>query len=370
QNAIIRNNIFDNSILINSGSNNIIENNNITSKQEYAIYLGTQSNTKVTGNYLKSSQFEGDGAVSYQGTNTVVNNTPKMGLIRLNDENFYQYFDDDGNLKSVYDYIDQITLIGALKDKTMIFNQTIKIGQQNGWPIIISNNTTIIINKGFVNATGIKVLNTNNQPVFILNTDNNIITGSNLTTKATNTIIINNTKNNTITGNILIADLLVGDESVKTTTADADNITGNTPLYRNYVIDDTTYNTYFNNDGTINVPEDKPIRLLIGNLNNKTLILNNNKDITIMNYYEIILHNITIKTEGNTTLNLTNITITNTNQKPVLEIRGIKATITYTNLTTNNNIIIFENTQYISIRNNNFITNVTNDVKAISIKNV
>ncbi|PWL08213.1 hypothetical protein MSCUN_09020 [Methanosphaera cuniculi] len=89
-----------------------------------------------------------------------------------------------------------------------------------------------------------------------------------------------------------------------------------------------------------------------------------------MNYYEIILHNITIKTEGNTTLNLTNITITNTNQKPVLEIRGIKATITYTNLTTNNNIIIFENTQYISIRNNNFITNVTNDVKAISIKNV
>ncbi|WP_146192110.1 Ig-like domain-containing protein, partial [Methanosphaera cuniculi] len=181
---------------------------------------------------------------------------------------------------------------------------------------------------------------------------------------------INNTKNNTITGNILIADLLVGDESVKTTTADADNITGNTPLYRNYVIDDTTYNTYFNNDGTINVPEDKPIHLLIGNLNNKTLILNNNKDITIMNYYEIILHNITIKTEGNTTLNLTNITITNTNQKPVLEIRGIKATITYTNLTTNNNIIIFENTQYISIRNNNFITNVTNDVKAISIKNV
>ena len=370
QNAIIRNNIFDNSILINSGSNNIIENNNITSKQEYAIYLGTQSNTKVIGNYLKSSQFEGDGAVSYQGTNTVVNNTPKMALIRLNDENFYQYFDDDGNLKPDYDYIDQITLIGALKDKTMIFNQTIKIGQQNGWPIIISNNTTIIINKGFVNATGIKVLNTNNQPVFILNTDNNIITGSNLTTKATNTIIINNTKNNTITGNILIADLLVGDESVKTTTADADNITGNTPLYKNYLIDDTTYNTYFNNDGTINVPEDKPIRLLIGNLNNKTLILNNNKDITIMNYHEIVAHNITIKTEGNTTLNLTNITITNTNQKPVLEIRGIKTTITYTNLTSNDNVILLENTQDIEIEHNNFITNVTNDVKAISIKNV
>ena len=369
QNIIIRNNTFDNSIYLYGGSNNIIENNNITSKQEYAIYLGTQSNTKVTGNHLISSQFEGDGAVSYQGNNIVANNTPKMALIRLNNENFYQYFDDDGNLKSDYDYITQITLIGALKDKTMIFNQTIKIGQQNGWPIIVSNNTTIIVNNGFVNITGLRILNTNNQPVFILNTDNNIITGSNLTTNNSNTIIINNTKNNTITGNILIADLLVGDESV--TTPNTNNITGNTPLYRNYMINDTTYNTYFNNDGTINVPEDKPIRLLIGNLNNKTLILNNNKDITIMHYHEITKHNnITIKTEANTTLNMTNITITNTNKKPVLEIRGLKTTITYTNLTSNDNIILFENTKDIEIEYNNITVKTTNDVKAITMKNV
>ena len=367
ENSIIRNNTFDNSISLNGGSNNLFENNNITTKQEYAIYLNTQSNTTVIGNYLISSTFEGDGAVSYQGsTNTVVNNTPKMALIRLNNENFYQYFDDDGNLKPEYDYIDQITIIGALNDKTMIFKNTIKMGQQSRYTL--SYNTTIIINNGFVNATGLKILNTNNQPVFILNSDNNIITGSNLTTNNTNTIIINNTKNNTITGNILIADLLVGDESV--TTPNTNNITGNTPLYRNYMIDDTTYNTYFNNDGTINVPEDKPIRLLIGNLNNKTLILDNNKDITIMNYHEIVAHNITIKTEANTTLNITNIIITNTNKKPVLEIRGIKATITYTNLTSNDNIILFENTKDIKMQYNNFITNTTNDVKAIIMKNV
>ena len=369
-NSIIRNNTFDNSITLNGGNNNTLENNNITTKQEYAIYLGTQSNTKVINNYLVSSQFEGDGAVSYQGNNIVANNTPKMALIRLNNENFYQYFDDDGNLKVEYDYIDQITLIGSLKDKTMIFNKTIKIGQQNGWPIIVSNNTTIIINNGFVNITGLKILNTNNQPAFILNTDNNIITGSNLTTNNIYTVFINNTKNNTITGNILIADLLIGDESVKTTAANADNITGNTPIYRNYIINDTTYNTYFNTDGTINTPEDKPIHLLIGNLNNKTLILNNNKDITLMNYHEIVAHNITIKTEANTTLNMTNITITNTNKKPVLEIRGLKTTITYTNLTSNDNIMILENTKDINIRYNKFTTNVTNDVKAIIMKNV
>ena len=370
QNSIIRNNTFDNSIYLNGGNNNIIENNNITTKQEYAIYLYTQSNTKVTGNYLKSSQFEGDGSVSYQGSTTLVaNNTPKMALIRLNEENFYQYFDDDGNLKPDYDYIDQIILIDALKDKTMIFNQTIKIGQQD--KRTLSNNITIIMNNEFVNTTGLKILNTNNQPVFILNTDNNIITGSELTTNNTNTIIINNTKNNTITGNILIADLLVGDESVKTTTADADNITGNTPLYKNYLIDDTTYDTYFNNDGTIKpLSEDRSIRWLIGDLNNKILNFNNNEAITLMNYHEIVAHNITIKTEGNTTLSMTSITITNTNRKPVLEIRGLSSTITYTTLTSNDNVILFENTKDITLENNNIIANVTNDVKAITIKNV
>ena len=367
-NSTIRGNIFDNSTRI-SGSNNLYEKNNITTKKDYSIELDGRNNT-VVDNHLISSQFEGNGAVLYTDeSNVVSNNTPKMSIIRLNDENFYQYFDDDGNLRAEYEYIDQITLITGINNKVMVFNTTLKLGQKT--KRLLSNNTTIIINdNGCINATGISILNTNNEPVFILNSDNNIITNANLTTNHTNTIIINNNKNNTITGSTLLADILVGDESVANKGVE-NNILSNKPTYKNYVIDDTTYNTYFNANGTIKeLPADTPIRLLIGELNNKTLILNNNhKNITLMNYHDIIAHNITIKTEANTTLNMTHITIENTNNKPVVEIRAPNNKIRNTSLTSNTNVILVENTQDTRIEYNNITSNTTDDIKTIKIEN-
>ena len=369
ENAIIRNNIFDNNIIIYNGNNNLIENNNITTKTEYAIILNKEcTNNTIVKNHLVSSQFEGDAAVSYQSTtNTVVNNTPKTSILRINENNFFQFFDDDGNLKADYQDINQIILLTGLNNEVMVLNANTKISQQNSR--LLSNNLTIIVkDTGSINATTLKILNTNNQPVFILNTDNNIITNSNLTTNDTNAIIINNTKNNTITGNILIADINVGDEAVSM--SNNNNITSNTPAYRQYLVEDNTYNTYFDENGNIkNLPADKEIHLLIGNLNNKTLILNNNRTINITNYHEISQQNITIKTEDATILLMGNMTITNTNNKPVVEIKAPSNKIAYTNLTSNTNVITIENAQSTTIEYNNITSNTTDDVKTIILRN-
>ncbi|WP_308574601.1 Ig-like domain-containing protein [uncultured Methanosphaera sp.] len=365
--SVIKNNTFDDSLII-LGNNNIICDNKITTKQMYAINISdTSKNNNITNNYLKSSLFEGDGAVPYTSSiNTVINNTPKSSLILINNENFYKYFNDDGELRLEYTDIEKVSLIDTLNNKDIIINQDLTITQQS--TNIVSCNITITTRPNtVVEITGLKVKNTNNRPIVILNSDNNIITKSNFTTNNTNTVVINNTKLNNISNNYLIADILVGDESV--TSVNENMITSNTPLYQNCIISDETYNQYFNNDGTIKTLDDREIYILIGDLNNKTLILNNNRTIQITNYHTIVPHNITIKTENNTKINMQNITIENTNNKAILEIRSQDNTIENTNLISNNNIILVENATNFKLSANNLKTNCTNSVKTIIIRN-
>ena len=369
--AIIRNNTFTRAISLTINNTQVLENNITTTKDDYAIVLGesAKNNTIIT-NHLVSSTYQGDGAVTYvSGKNTIINNTPKVNIIRLNDETFYIYFDDDGNLKPEYADVQQIQIIASLNNKILtINNSTLNIAQKT--TRIISYNTTIVTKEnGYVNITGLKINNTNQQPVVIFNTDNNIITKSYFNTTNDYTVIINQTQNNTIENNNFIADLLVGDEA--TTPVNNNIINSNNPTYQNYLIIDETYNQFFENDGTIKTTtlnETRDIRLILGNLNNKTLLLNNNRTITIKRYHDYTQNNITIKTE-NTKINMTNMSITNTNKKLVLDLNSKGNIIRQNNLTANANAIKIENETGIDFHYNNINVNSNEKVTAIQILN-
>ena len=369
--AIIRNNTFTRAISLTINNTQVLENNITTTKDDYAIVLGesAKNNTIIT-NHLVSSTYQGDGAVTYiSGKNTIINNTPKVNIIRLNDETFYIYFDDDGNLKPEYADVQQIQIIASLNNKILtINNSTLNIAQKT--TRIISYNTTIVTKEnGYVNITGLKINNTNQQPVIIFNTDNNIITKSYFNTTNDYTVIINQTQNNTIENNNFIADLLVGDEA--TTPVNNNIINSNNPTYQNYLITDETYNQFFENDGTIKTTtlnETRDIRLILGNLNNKTLLLNNNRTITIKRYHDYTQNNITIKTE-NTKINMTNMSITNTNKKLVLDLNSKGNIIRQNNLTANANAIKIENETGIDFHYNNINVNSNEKVTAIQILN-
>ena len=348
-NAIIRNNTFTRSILIMGDNNQIIKNNITTTQDSYTInIIQRYKNNNISDNYLSTNGLKGNAAVNYIGSvNIIQNNIPITTTISIDDNVFYKYFDDDENLRSEYNMVDQIEITNKLTNKNININQDIQIFQTNN---IKSENITINVNNGTFKLNRVNIENTNEQPILVLNTDNNIITNSTLKTNNNNTIIING-KNNTVTGNNLIAAILVGDESVKNITND-NNISENIPTYKNYLINDKTYNEYFTNTGDMKIQSDKEIHILLENLNNKKLVFNTQKPITINSYKNTKSYNITITT-NNTDLTLDNVNIINTNNMPIVEINSQTNTITNSNLTGNNNIINITNATTITITNCN-----------------
>ncbi|WP_304123407.1 hypothetical protein [Methanosphaera cuniculi] len=363
-NSNITNNNFPRMIVI-KGDNNIITGNNITTTMDqYTISLGDYKNNIVTNNNLIATALKGNSAVNYTAiTNKVENNTPTVTELQIYDETFYKFFDDDGNLLDTYNNVEQIQIIGSLTNKNININQKISILQKGKFT---SYNITITTNQ-MSEISQLNITNTNNQPVIILNGDNSIVKTSNLTTNNNYTIIANS-KNNNITQNKLLADILVGDESVKTDKTNT--IENNTPVYKNYILSEENFNTYFNNDGTIkDIPVSEVHFLVNGTIQNKNIILNNNKPIIITNYKDAKLVNTSIKTVENTTLDISYITIENTD-KITFDLTSKENSISNCNITSNTTILNAINTTTLTITRNNITTQTKQDLTLINIINL
>ena len=366
--AVIKNNTVDRKISI-KGDYNTITDNNVTSTLDlYAVDLiaGSLGYNTVVNNYLVTGGFKGNAAVNYtQRTNIVENNTPETLSIEVDDTNFNNFFDSEGNLLPSFKNVEQVQIVGTLTNKNIKVNKEISIFQTN--KKLTSYNITITTTEnGRVDVNSLIIVNNNKKPVIILNSLNNKIEKTNLKTDNTYTITTTKT-NNTIINNELVADILVGDESVD---APADNtITGNTPTYINYLLSNKTYDKYFDENGIIkNISTQKDIHFVVdGTIANKNFILNNNRTITITNYNNALLINSTITTLGTTNLNMSNIAIIN-KDKVAIELNTPANTINYNNITTNTNAVNIINSTKLEFNYNNIVVNSTNNVSAITIK--
>ena len=364
-NAIITNNTFTRMILIDGEKNTIKSNNITTTKDQYTINLKNSPNNNIYDNYLKASKLVGDSSVSYTSiTNKLENNTPVVKELLVDDEIFYKYFDDDGNLLSNYKEVEQIRVVGELNNKNININNNLSIFQEGKFT---SHNITITVDKQ-VEISLLTIINTNKNPVIILNGNNNTIKTTTLTTNNNNTIIVNG-ENNIIENNTLITDILVGDESVKTTKTNT--VDKNIPTYKNHILSEENFNTYFNTNGTIKDLNINEVHFLInGTIVNKNIILNNDKNIIITKFIDSEFLNTTIQTLGNTKLNITGIVIKNTD-KVAFELESKENNITYTNITTNTNAINIKNPESkITISFCNIVTKANKTINTINIQNV
>ncbi|OED30269.1 Ig-like domain repeat protein [Methanosphaera sp. WGK6] len=363
-NSIIKNNTVDRTISIN-GKNNTIEENNITTSQDAYTIILKNGNNSVKNNYLYTNGYRGNAAVnSTSTTNIVENNLPEVVEITIDDESYNTFFDENGNLRPSFGTIEQITITGALTNKNIIINKTISIIQGNNK--ITSYNVTIKENGGKLDVSGLIIQNTNNNPIIILN-NNGVVQKVKFQTNNEYAIILNG-ENNIIKNNELLADVLVGDNAVKS--SQNNEISSNTPIYINYVLSEETYNTYFDEKGYIKqLSSDKDIHFMInGSLSNKNIILDNNKTVSILYYNNSVLYNTTITTLGTTNLNISNITIINNNNREAINLNTPTNTISYVNITTNANAINVINSTKLLINYNNINVNSKSNVTAISIK--
>ncbi|MBR3214388.1 MAG: hypothetical protein IKF79_07770, partial [Methanosphaera sp.] len=338
-NTITGNNLSSTIVVQRNNGNNSISNNTIRAlNNPYTVNLNNTSGNTVTDNYLESIGLTGDDSVYTRNSdNTIVNNTPKLTVIYVNDDNFNTFFNKSG-LK--YPDIESIVINGSLVNRniTLNINHNITISQANN--NFFSYNTTLNINENATaTITNILINNTNNMPTIILKSNNNNINRCVLQTNNEYTITVP-TQGNVITNNTLIADLLVGDYSVDA--GENNNLNNNLPTYTNLVLTQESYDKYFDTEGVFNATEiSDDIHLLVsGAVTDKTMTFTQDK-ITVLPYDKTgILYNTTIIAKDTNELYINNITINNTNGKPALNLSIHNATIQNNQIYTNDTAII------------------------------
>ena len=363
--ATITNNNFTRELWL-SGNYNIVNNNNITTTSDiYALNMSGSYNN-VTDNYLEATAYTGNDAVNYTDkTNTIENNIPIQTSIKIDDNTFDRYFTREGELIETLREITQIEVIGALTNKDIILNtgnelhiiQTTNFNSTNV-TISVTNNTKVTIN-------GLKINNNNNQTVFNITTNDNTITKTTLTTDNEYTIVLTGT-GNTVTQNSLIADILVGDESVNA--VENNTISSNTPTYKNVLITNDNYNTYFDSEGKLintAIPENSHL-LFSGNFYDKKFIFVNGTNI-IVNHDDVTLYNSTIIAENDAILNMSYIKIENTNGQIAINSSAKEIYLFYNNITTTNDAIIIKNATKIDMEYNNINSTSTENITALTI---
>ena len=359
--SVITNNTFTRAITI-SGNNNIISGNNITTSiDDFTIELKDYKNNTISDNYLESKILKGNSAINYTSTtNKVENNKPEVKEIEINDATFYKFFDDDGNLLDSYSEIEQIQVIGSLNNKNMNFNKPISLVQKGKFT---SYNVTIKTTSD-IELLSFNITNTNQEPILTA-VNNAKVKNTYLVTDNEYSIVLNG-ENNTIENNTLVADLLVGNEAVKTDKTN-NNITLNVPTHKNYILSSDNFNSYFNIDGTIKLDVEDIHFLVNGTLTNKNIIISNNKNVTITNYRNAKLVNTTIKAEDGSSLNMSLITVENSNDKTAIQLGVGDHKINYCNITTNANFVDVRDANTVEINNNNIKTIGSNNITTINI---
>ena len=362
-NSNITNNNFSRAIEA-FGNNNIISGNTIiTSMDAYTITIWTSKNNTITNNYLEATSFKGVSSISYTTSNiTLANNKPEVKEIQVDDASFYKFFNDDGYLLDSYKDVEQIQLVGSLNNKNINLNHKVTLLPKSTFT---SYNVTITTDSE-IEILSVNIINTNNEPVIVLNANNCTIKSNTLRTDNEYAIIVNG-ENNTIESNTILASMYVGNEAVKT--EKTNTIENNIPIYKNYILSQENFNTYFNEDGTIKPLDISEIHFIInGTIQNKDIILNNDKIVTITNYNNAKLINCTIKTLGETSLNMSYITIENTDKIP-LQLNTPKNNITYSNITTNTTAINAINAENLKVSWNNITTKSNKEITTINIIN-
>ena len=365
--ATITNNNFTRQLWL-SGNYNVVNNNNITTTSDiYAINMsGSYSN--ITFNYLEATAYTGNDAVNFtDNTNTVEDNIPIQTSIKINDDTFERYFTKDGELFENLNEITQIEVIGILTDKNMILNRGNELNIIQAANFNSSNITITVTNNTKVNINGLKIINNNNKAVLNITTNENTITQNTFITNNEYTIILTGT-NNTVNNNYLIAYILVGDESVN---APEDNtITSNTPTYKNVLITNNNYNTYFDTEGkliTTELPENARL-LFSGNFYNKTFIFTNGTNI-IVNHDDVTLYNSTIIAQNDAILNVSYIKIENTNGQIAINSSAKEIYLFYNNITTTSDAVIIKDATIIDMEYNNINATSTENITALTIDN-
>ena len=370
---IINNNTIDRRVIL-EGNNNKVNNTKITTTADtYAIEIGNNKYNNISNNYLTSKTYVGVDSVDTIDNNYVLdnNNTPLSTLVKLNDTLYNRYFDNNGNYKTSFGDNVQIQIIGTLTNKNLIFNNVTNITIFQQQTNIKSYNITIDSANTTMNINKVTITNTNNKPVVILGSNNNIIQSNNFMTNGNYTIELTG-KNNTIIKNTLIADILVGNECVK-----ADNTTNtinnNKPTYKNIILTDDNYKQYFNENSTFVAPENMTdIHLLLkGNLYNKDFIFNTT--LIIGNYTTATVYNGTFILQQSKKSTLENITIINTDNKNAIILNNSRDnSISYMNITTKTPSIIINSTylQSTGLLYNNITTISPNKTYSIVLSNV
>ena len=292
-NSTIKNNTFTRAIQI-TGSNNTITGNNITTTMDtYTITIPdtTSRFNIIKNNYLSTNGLKGNAAIdSNSNFNTIEDNIPETQSISIDDDTFYKYFDDDGNILPAFNSINLIEISGLLSNKNINLNREVSITQTNRVTLL---NVTVNINSSNLSISGLNVENKNNNSVIIVNANNVTVSQTKLLTNANYSVILNGNDNN-ISSNELVADILTGNDAVLSNGTNVIEL--NTPTYKNYILTDTTYSTYFDNDGKIKPEynEDNIHFLIKDSMHNKNMIFNLNNTITIVGSEKLVLYNTTI----------------------------------------------------------------------------
>ena len=218
--TIIKNNTLNNYIVLANDNCQVI-NNSITTQQDYAVT--TSRNAVIINNTLISKLLTGDEAI--KGNATTENNIPIPTTYVITEENYNEYFDENGVLikGKIADY-NKILLSGNFYNKKFILDNI---------KCVISDNDTATIYNGSITTrnntqcdiSGIDIVNTANNIDYaiLLNSTDNVISNMNIYMNSSNNInaIILAKENNQMKSPINLN--LYGDSNITAVTVSADN---------------------------------------------------------------------------------------------------------------------------------------------------
>jgi parallel beta-helix repeat protein len=359
-------------ITLNNSNNNKIINNNIIIPDQYCIYLYNSNENTVKDNYLNSTTY-GDYSVFEENCadNTITDNTPRQ--LKLTDDNYNQYFDENSKLIGEYDLIE---VSSDINNKDLILSSEVYIS--NGNDYVLTNVTISLIEES--NNSIIEGLTFNNidkKAIVINNTSNIKVTDNTIILPETpgEAIEVANSDNITINNNYIETKDLIANLAIKTTDSTNTNYIDNTPLA---VLTDDEYTKYFNDDGTFKY--DSLDKIVLGSdIKNKDMIFNSRIEILNPDNYTIYNGTITLN-ENSANSQLSNLIINNSDDRTnTITVKSTNNTITnniihQTNTNTPASIILIEDftsdtTTTTQITNNN-ITFRGDNMTAIEITNI
>ena len=169
--------INTNSTIEINGNNNTVKENQIINNQTFAINIvGTNNN--ISNNYIKSKTLNGNNAIkNFDSENIIENNNPSGGaeLITITNDNYSNYFNEDGKYNTTIQNDSIIIIKGDFQDKDFILEDFC-------YDLILLNssfyNSTVTINSTSsfnLNSLNINNRNSEKKNALIIYSENNII---------------------------------------------------------------------------------------------------------------------------------------------------------------------------------------------------